>query len=84
MIAPGYWLEFSGHSAGGDTIRAWWPLGGEKTEFTVLGGQYKTYRTKCQEEQLPRERKTHGEFSLVNGITLEISNRKALEQSTNI
>lgn len=38
MIAPGYCLEFSGHSAGGDTPRAWWPPGREKTEFTVLGG----------------------------------------------
>lgn len=38
MIAPGYCLEFSGHSAGGDTPRAWWPPGSEKTEFTVLGG----------------------------------------------
>lgn len=83
-IAPGYWLEFSGHSAGGDTTRAWWPPGNGKTEFTVRGGQCETYRTECQEEQLPRERKTHGEFSLVNGITLETSNRKTLGQCTNI
>lgn len=78
MIAPGYCLEFSGHSAGGDTTRAWWPPGSEKTEFTILGGEYETYRTKCPEEQLPRERKTHGECSLVNGITLEIVTERHL------
>lgn len=49
MIAPGSWLEFSGHSAGGDTARAWWPL-----EVGRQGSQFEEANVKLTGQNVKR------------------------------